>query len=137
MEFAYTLKQIDKVALQLLENLDSKTVLFDAPMGAGKTTLIKSICRQLGVKEEVNSPTFSIVNEYKGSLIDVIHFDLYRLETYDELMDIGFDYYLEKNALCLIEWPKLSLSFLSDYHYIRIEILDLKTRKLILTKVVN
>jgi tRNA threonylcarbamoyladenosine biosynthesis protein TsaE len=137
MEITYTLNEIDTVAKKLLENLESKVILFNAPMGAGKTTLIKSICKQLGVVNEVTSPTFSLVNEYKGTFTDVIHFDLYRLETYDQLIEIGIDYYLEKDAFCLIEWPELSISFLSDYQYIKIEILDLDTRKLILKKVVK
>jgi tRNA threonylcarbamoyladenosine biosynthesis protein TsaE len=137
MEITYTLNEIDTVAKKLLENLESKIILFNAPMGAGKTTLIKSICKQLGVKNEVTSPTFSIVNEYKGAFTDIIHFDLYRLETYDQLIAIGIDYYLEKDAFYLIEWPELSISFLPDYQYIKIEILDLDTRKLILEKVVK
>ncbi|AUC79778.1 tRNA (adenosine(37)-N6)-threonylcarbamoyltransferase complex ATPase subunit type 1 TsaE [Nonlabens sp. MB-3u-79] len=137
MEITYTLNEIDTVAKKLLENLESKVILFNAPMGAGKTTLIKSICKQLGVVNEVTSPTFSLVNEYKGTFTDVIHFDLYRLETYDQLIDIGIDYYLEKDAFCLIEWPELSISFLSDYQYIKIEILGLDARKLILEKVVK
>ena len=137
MEITYTLNEIDTVAKKLLEKLESKIILFNAPMGAGKTTLIKSICKQLGVENEVTSPTFSLVNEYKGTFTDVIHFDLYRLETYDQLIDIGIDYYLEKDAFCLIEWPELSISFLSDYQYIKIEILGLDARKLILEKVVK
>jgi tRNA threonylcarbamoyladenosine biosynthesis protein TsaE len=137
MEITYTLNEIDTVAKKLLENLESKVVLFHAPMGAGKTTLIKSLCKQLGVEDEVSSPTFSLVNEYKGTSTDIIHFDLYRLETNDQLMDIGFDYYLEKDAFCLIEWPELSISFLSDYQYIKIEILGLQTRNLILEKAVK
>jgi tRNA threonylcarbamoyladenosine biosynthesis protein TsaE len=137
MEITYTLNDIDTVAKKLLENLESKVVLFHAPMGAGKTTLIKSMCKQLGVEDEVNSPTFSLVNEYKGTSTDIIHFDLYRLETNDQLFDIGFDYYLEKHAFCLIEWPELSISFLSDYQYVKIEILGLNSRKLILEKVVK
>jgi tRNA threonylcarbamoyladenosine biosynthesis protein TsaE len=137
MEITYTLNEIDMVAKKLLENLESKVILFQAPMGAGKTTLIKSMCRQLGVEDDVNSPTFSLVNEYKGDSTDVIHFDLYRLETNDQLFDIGFDYYLEKDALCLIEWPELSISFLSDYQCIKIKILGSETRNLILEKLIE
>jgi tRNA threonylcarbamoyladenosine biosynthesis protein TsaE len=137
MEISYTLNEIDTVAKKLLENLESKLILFNAPMGAGKTTLIKSICKQLGVVNEVTSPTFSLVNEYKGAFTDVIHFDLYRLETYDQLIEIGIDYYLDKNAFYLIEWPELLIPFLSDYQYIKIKITGLNTRKLILEKVVK
>jgi tRNA threonylcarbamoyladenosine biosynthesis protein TsaE len=131
MEVIYTLNEIDAIAKLILEKTKSKVLLFNALMGSGKTTLIKSICRQLGVKEEITSPTFSIVNEYKGDLNDVFHFDLYRLNTKDNLYDIGFEDYLEKDAYCLIEWPELSISFLTDYQYLEIEILDIQTRKLI------
>jgi tRNA threonylcarbamoyladenosine biosynthesis protein TsaE len=131
MEVVYTLNEIDAIAKLILEKTKSKVLLFNALMGSGKTTLIKSICRQLGVKEEVTSPTFSIVNEYKGDLNDVFHFDLYRVDTKDNLYDIGFEDYLEKDAYCLIEWPELSISFLTDYQYLEIEILDIQTRKLI------
>jgi tRNA threonylcarbamoyladenosine biosynthesis protein TsaE len=137
MEISYTLNEIDTVAKKLLENLESKLILFNAPMGAGKTTLIKSICKQLGVVNEVTSPTFSLVNEYKGTFTDVIHFDLYRLETNDQLIEIGIDYYLDKNAFYLIEWPELLIPFLSDYQYIKIKITGLNTRKLILEKVIK
>ena len=76
MEVVYTLNEIDAIAKLILEKTNSKVLLFNALMGSGKTTLLNSICRQLGLKEEVTSPTFSIVNDYKGDLNDVFHFDL-------------------------------------------------------------
>jgi tRNA threonylcarbamoyladenosine biosynthesis protein TsaE len=132
MEIIYTLNEIDHIAQLILDKSKSKVLLFSALMGSGKTTLIKSICRQLGVKEEITSPTFSIVNEYKGSLNDVFHFDLYRVDTKDNLHDIGFEDYLDKDAYCLIEWPELSIPFLADYQLVEIKIVDIRTRKLIL-----
>jgi tRNA threonylcarbamoyladenosine biosynthesis protein TsaE len=132
MEIVYTLNEIDHIAQLILDKTKSKVLLFKALMGSGKTTLIKSICCKLGVKEEITSPTFSIVNEYKGNLNDVFHFDLYRLSTKDNLHDIGFEDYLDKDAYCLIEWPELSIPFLTDYQLIEIEIVDIQTRKLIL-----
>jgi tRNA threonylcarbamoyladenosine biosynthesis protein TsaE len=77
-------------------------------MGVGKTTLIKAICKELGVEETVTSPTFAIVNEY--SLPDgapVYHFDCYRVEKLEELVDLGFEEYVYSDALCFIEWPEL------------------------------
>jgi tRNA threonylcarbamoyladenosine biosynthesis protein TsaE len=132
MEIIYTLNEIDHIAQLILDKSKSKVLLFSALMGSGKTTVIKSICRQLGVKEEITSPTFSIVNEYKGSLNDVFHFDLYRVDTKDNLHDIGFEDYLDKDAYCLIEWPELSIPFLADYQLVEIKIVDIRTRKLIL-----
>jgi tRNA threonylcarbamoyladenosine biosynthesis protein TsaE len=77
-------------------------------LGAGKTQFIKGICKNLGVKQVVNSPTFIIVNEYSSEKIDrIYHFDLYRIKTLNELYDIGFDDYLNGSGLILIEWPEL------------------------------
>ena len=77
-------------------------------LGTGKTQVVKGICSALGVKEVVNSPTFIIVNEYTSDKIPFIfHFDLYRMRTTQEVIDIGFEDYLERNGLILIEWPEL------------------------------
>ena len=81
---------------------------FYGELGSGKTQLIKGICKGLGVKEIVNSPTFIIVNEYTSPLLGKIcHFDLFRIKSPGELIDIGFDDYLNSNAILLIEWPEL------------------------------
>jgi tRNA threonylcarbamoyladenosine biosynthesis protein TsaE len=99
---------------------DLKIWLFDGEMGTGKTTLIKAVCRNLGVSEEqMSSPTFSIVNEYTGKDGLIYHFDLYRLKHIGELFDIGFEEYLDSGNYCLIEWPELAKSFLRD-HYLEI-----------------
>lgn len=80
---------------------------FDAPMGTGKTTFIKALCELLGVEDVINSPTFSIINEYRsdssGELI--YHFDCYRLEKLSDALNLGVEDYLMSGALCLIEWP--------------------------------
>lgn len=76
-------------------------------MGAGKTTLIKAICRKLMVKDEVNSPTFSIVNEYKTENGEsVFHFDFYRINKIEEAFDIGYENYFYSPSYCFIEWPE-------------------------------
>ncbi|MEI6748120.1 MAG: tRNA (adenosine(37)-N6)-threonylcarbamoyltransferase complex ATPase subunit type 1 TsaE [Bacteroidales bacterium] len=76
-------------------------------MGAGKTTFIKAICHQLGVTDIVNSPTFSIVNEYStASGKNIFHFDLYRLKNTNELLDIGYEEYFYSGSYCLLEWPE-------------------------------
>lgn len=76
-------------------------------MGVGKTTLIKEICKQLGVIDNISSPTFSLVNEYENTAEEkVYHFDFYRIEDENEAFDIGFEDYLAKNTWCLIEWPE-------------------------------
>ena len=103
----YALDAIDEAAAFVLRESSHKVLLFSGDMGAGKTTLIASILKQLGSIDRVSSPTFSIVNEYhcsEGRL--AYHFDLYRIESIDELNEFGFDSYLNTNAYIFIEWPE-------------------------------
>jgi len=87
---------------------DKDIVLFYGELGSGKTQLIKGICSALGVKQVVNSPTFIIVNEYvSGDNKNIYHFDLYRLKSAEEVIDIGLDDYLKDRGIILIEWPEL------------------------------
>lgn len=89
------------------KGLDYKIWIFDGEMGAGKTTLIKSICKNLGVIDEVSSPTFSIVNEYKTvNGKTVYHFDFYRIKSIEEVYDMGVEDYFSSGNICLIEWPE-------------------------------
>jgi tRNA threonylcarbamoyladenosine biosynthesis protein TsaE len=84
----------------------NKLFLFYGEMGAGKTTLIKSLCALLGVKDNVTSPTFSIVNEYQSPEAPVYHFDFYRLKNQDEALDMGYEDYFYSGNYCFIEWPE-------------------------------
>ena len=116
----YTLNELTSVATQLI-HLNQKILLFDAPMGAGKTTLIKEICLQLGSTDNFSSPTYQLVNEYLYPNGKIFHFDLYRLKTLNELLDIGFEDYISQNNYCLIEWSALAEQFLkSDFLKINI-----------------
>ena len=101
---------LDDAARKLLEFASTHRVfLFDAEMGAGKTTFIKAICRVLGVKDNTSSPTYSIVNEYHNAAGEKIyHFDLYRLNNMEECLDIGFEEYIHSGAYCFIEWPEIA-----------------------------
>lgn len=105
---ATELKNLDGIAKELLEFVgDHRVLCFYGDLGAGKTTFIKSICRQLGVSDEVQSPTFSIVNEYETSGGEPIyHFDFYRLKTEEEAFDLGYEQYLFSGYFCFIEWPE-------------------------------
>jgi len=102
-----SLDEIGEVAEQLIAfGRDVNIWLFKGEMGAGKTTLIKSICAQLGVEDTVNSPTFSIVNEYQNHNEEVIyHFDFYRIKDESEATEIGAEEYFDSGAFCFIEWP--------------------------------
>lgn len=98
-------------ARRFVEDVLERTsvVAFYGKMGAGKTTFIKAVCEELGVTDVVNSPTFSIVNEYRadesGEL--VYHFDFYRINRIEEAYDLGYEDYFYSGAICLIEWPEL------------------------------
>lgn len=95
---------------------EKKIILFSGEMGAGKTTLIKQLCAHLGVKDEVSSPTFSLVNEYESSMGLVYHFDLYRIQSEEELYDIGYEDYFFSGYLCLIEWPEMAPKIIPTEH---------------------
>ncbi|SEB49494.1 tRNA threonylcarbamoyladenosine biosynthesis protein TsaE [Tenacibaculum sp. MAR_2009_124] len=103
----YSLNELHSIAKMVIENAKSKTLLFYGEMGVGKTTLIKELCKLLGVEDVTNSPTFSLVNEYKTNQdSSVFHFDFYRIENEEEAYDIGLEDYLYSNHWCLIEWPQ-------------------------------
>lgn len=102
---------------------EADVVAFYGSMGAGKTTLIKNLCHRMGVTDEVNSPTFAIVNEYVTEEREpVYHFDFYRIKKIEEAYDIGYDNYFYSGHLCLIEWPEMIEPLLPE-KYIRVEIL--------------
>ncbi len=103
--------ELPKVAHQLLEYIKSgnyNIIEFYGSMGAGKTTLIREMCSQLGVIDVVTSPTFAIINEYKmTSGEQCFHFDFYRINKIQEVLDMGYEEYFYSGNLCLIEWPEL------------------------------
>jgi len=113
--FVENIDQLDEVTDDILKWIqDVRIILFYGDMGAGKTTMIKSFCKNLGFKEEVQSPTFSIINEYNTPQSVIYHMDLYRLETEEQLTEIGFEEYIYSGAYCFIEWPKISIDFISE-----------------------
>lgn len=92
------------------------TITLDGDLGAGKTTLARAICEGFGVRDEITSPTFSIVHEYHAPKAPVFHIDLYRLETPSDLQNIGWDDILQSDAVVLIEWPERAAGFLPEQH---------------------
>lgn len=123
--------------LELFPN--EKIFLLSGKMGAGKTTLIKALCQSLKVVDVVSSPTFSIVNEYKTLQgASVFHFDLYRIKSPVELMDIGFEEYIYSGAVCLIEWPELASELMPEsFVQINIETEEQGSSRIFQVKVVN
>ena len=106
-------------------------VAFHGEMGAGKTTLIREMCRQLGVEDNVNSPTFSIVNEYHTADGErIYHFDCYRIDRAEEALDFGCEEYFASGDLCLIEWPEKIEGLLPEgFRTVSIKVLDDGMRK--------
>ena len=104
----YTFKATDLkiISKYLIEDLSTKVVRIDGPMGAGKTTLISSICKSLGVKGPISSPTFSLINTYESHDGIIYHFDFYRLQNAEEALDFGIEEYLESGSLCFMEWAE-------------------------------
>jgi tRNA threonylcarbamoyladenosine biosynthesis protein TsaE len=126
-----SLNELDMVAEAVINSLNGRTVVaFDAPMGAGKTTLISRIAAHLGAKDSVTSPTFAIVNQYEGTERTIYHFDMYRIERVEEALDFGSEEYLSSGELCLVEWPeKIEPLLPSDTMVVRIEILSDTARR--------
>jgi len=99
-------EETEALARDIARNLQpGMAVAFYGDLGTGKTTMIKQICFELAVSDTVTSPSFAIVQEYSGKH-PIYHFDFYRLDTLEEIMDIGFETYLESGGICLIEWPE-------------------------------
>lgn len=119
-----TLEELAGAAPDILQYAGSnKIFLFYGEMGAGKTTLIKSLCAALGVTDGVTSPTFSIVNEYAGTDNPVYHFDFYRLKEQGEALDMGYEEYFFSDNYCFIEWPEKIAGLIPDaYTGIRIAV---------------
>ncbi len=111
-----TLDNIRIVAHQFVEAIGNRThIAFDGEMGAGKTTFIKAVCNELGVIDTVNSPTFSIVNDYAtADGRHIYHFDFYRLKSPQEALDFGIEEYFASGSLCLMEWPEQIEPLLPD-----------------------
>lgn len=121
----FTLNKIEdwQPLVEKILPLQHKILLLKGNLGAGKTTFTQILLKNLGSNDEVNSPTYSIVNEYEIPGGKVFHFDLYRLKNIEEAYDIGIDEYLDSGNLCIIEWPEIYESELAElpHHEIKIE----------------
>ncbi len=129
-----SIDELDKVAEAVIDALDGRTIVaFDAPMGAGKTTLISRIAALLGAEDKVTSPTFAIVNQYEGRERTIYHFDMYRIERVEEALDFGSEEYFASGELCLVEWPeKIEPLLPEDTMVVKIEILGDEERRFVI-----
>ncbi|MBN1131549.1 MAG: tRNA (adenosine(37)-N6)-threonylcarbamoyltransferase complex ATPase subunit type 1 TsaE [Bacteroidales bacterium] len=125
---------IDKAAREFFSRVANQTVFaVSGEMGAGKTTFIKALCRELGVSLTVTSPSFAIINEYfTDTGASVYHFDLYRIENPNELYDMGYEDYLYSGAYCFIEWPEKAWHLIPEYAVqVEIKVMEDKSRNII------
>ncbi|NBG66747.1 tRNA (adenosine(37)-N6)-threonylcarbamoyltransferase complex ATPase subunit type 1 TsaE [Acidiluteibacter ferrifornacis] len=122
---ASSLAELDEIAKRIIDcSKEKKVILFYGEMGAGKTTLIKIICKLLKVEDLTSSPTFSLVNEYYSPLLEesVYHFDFYRVDEEEEAMDMGVEDYFYSDSYCLVEWPEKIPNLLPEsYVTVRVE----------------
>jgi tRNA threonylcarbamoyladenosine biosynthesis protein TsaE len=117
MKIEFNLDEIEVVANQILDTNPEKVILFNGEMGAGKTTFIKVLCKQLGVKNPTSSPTFSLVNEYQITNNQLVyHFDVYRLKNQNEALDMGIEDYLYSGNWCFIEWSEKIPDLIPEKH---------------------
>ena len=125
--------ETEEVGRKLAEKLPGGSVVaMYGDLGAGKTAFVRGMARGMGLSCRVSSPTFTIVNEYLGQR-ELIHFDMYRLSSADELFDIGWEDYLSRNAVCAVEWSEnVQDAFFGDEIVVRIEKLNDTDRKILI-----
>jgi len=125
-----SLEELPEAARKVLQSIGNRHIIaLYGVMGAGKTTFVKALCDVLGVSDQVSSPTFTLINEYKTKNgRNVYHFDFYRINKIDEAYDLGYDEYFDSEGLCLIEWPERIADLLPE-DVVKIEIRELPDGK--------
>ena len=130
MELIYKLSELEKASNFVLKNVNHDIILITGEVGTGKTTLIKEYCKLIGVEETVNSPTYTLINEYQNKRGKIVHMDLYRVKDINEINELGLFEYLDKNIV-IIEWPEIILKMIDiKYSLINITFINEKERKL-------
>ena len=112
---AHSIEEMSDVAQTFLKEIgDKRVIAFFGNMGVGKTTFIKEVCKQLGVTDVVNSPTFAVINEYASNVGPIYHFDFYRIKNIEEAYDFGYEDYFYSGNFCFIEWSEKIVDILPD-----------------------
>ena len=134
MNRTFTLSEIDIVAKEFLRQVGAPRVIaFHGNMGAGKTTFVRAVCRAKGVEDAVSSPTFSIVNEYRGREGKIFHIDLYRLRDEREVLQAGVEDCLYSGELCLVEWPERAATlFPAQTVHVFLEVVTQTERRIVI-----
>ena len=132
MEFiTHSPEETEKIGEALAKSLQPGTILaYRGDLGAGKTAFTRGLARGLGCKETVTSPTYTIVNEYLGGRLPLFHFDMYRLASSDDLWDIGWEDYLDREGVCAVEWSENVQDAMEDVITVTIEKLGETTRRI-------
>ncbi len=119
MEYqSYSAAETEAAAEQFAVELKPGDIIFlNGGLGAGKTAFVRGLARGIGIKNTVQSPTFTIVNEYRNGPLPLFHFDLYRLDSEETLCDIGFEEYLYSGGICVIEWPDIAHGLAGSQHW--------------------
>jgi len=130
LELIYKLSELEKASNFVLKNVNHDIILITGEVGTGKTTLIKEYCKLIGVEEIVNSPTYTLINEYQNKRGKIVHMDLYRVKDINEINELGLFEYFENNIV-IIEWPEIILKMIDiKYSMINITFINEKERKL-------
>ena len=132
MEFiTHSPEETEKIGEALAKSLQPGTILaYRGDLGAGKTAFTRGLARGLGCKETVTSPTYTIVNEDLGGRLPLFHFDMYRLASSDDLWDIGWEDYLDREGVCAVEWSENVQDAMEDAITVTIEKLGETTRQI-------
>lgn len=132
MEFiTHSPEETEKIGEALAKSLQPGTILaYRGDLGAGKTAFTRGLARGLGCKETVTSPTYTIVNEYLGGRLPLFHFDMYRLASSDDLWDIGWEDYMEREGVCAVEWSENVADAMENAVTVTIEKLGENTRRI-------
>jgi tRNA threonylcarbamoyladenosine biosynthesis protein TsaE len=135
LELIYKLSELEKASNFVLKNVNHDIILITGEVGTGKTTLIKEYCKLIGVEETVNSPTYTLINEYQNKRGKIVHMDLYRVKDINEINELGLFEYLENNIV-IIEWPEIILKMIDiKYSMINIIFINEKERKLLINNI--